>query len=274
MCRRAKRPNWRDDCDDHGHEVRKRLKAAMSLVSMAGLSGRLKSGGWQSTSGALADMWKATDLPDKSVREFCCETVCMEILLEAPMKAMSGKLGVLCQSRLFCNRMLFEKRQEPDLTNDELKEWAVQLFSACIHAAFDRGHSPERAAHACQRLVINMLCWRIGIVHQITIVMQRMRIDPLAIFPTSVGKDAVVHSTEPGEAHRCQPAEEALLHAPTFLYYLLNKACGDPWPVDPRATRLRSGTLHALQRGSWDGYLIALANCYGGASNRNDDALR
>lgn len=59
------------DGDDCGSEIRKKLKAAMSLVSMAGLDGRLKSGDWKTISDALVDVWKVTDLPDTHVREFC-----------------------------------------------------------------------------------------------------------------------------------------------------------------------------------------------------------
>lgn len=261
-----------DDSDDE-NVAHKKLKVAMSLVSMAGLNGRLLSGEWKSISDALAEVWKATDLPDKSVREFCCETVCVEMLISMPMKAMSGNLGLLCQSRLFCNRLLLEKRQEPELTHEKLTEWALQLFNGCVYAAFHHGHPPERAAHVCQRIVINLLRWKIGIVRQMITVLEGMRISPLRLFPTSVGDGAVFPSTTGPLLQRAQPAEEALRHAPTFLYYLLSKPYDGPWPEDPHAMRLRSGTLHALQRVSWQGYLIALANCYGGASNRNDDAL-
>ena len=257
--------------DDCGSEVRKKLRAAMSLVSMAGLDGRLKSGDFKSISDALVDVWKVTDLPDTHVREFCCETVCVEILRDTPMKAMCGKLGMLCQSRLFCNRLLAEKRQDLDLTDDDLKDWSVKLFTGCVYAAFHHGHPPDRAVHTCQRIVINMLRWKVGIVHQIVTVLEGMRISPFKIFPTSVGDGAIFPSTT-APLHRCQPAEEALRHAPTFLYYLLSKPYDGQWPEDPHAMRLRSGTLHALQRVSWQGYLIALANCYGGASNRNDGA--
>ena len=261
---------WDDD-DDCGSEVRKKLRAAMSLVSMAGLDGRLKEGDWKNISDALVDAWKVTDLPDVHVREFCCETVCVEMLRDAPMKAMCGKLGMLCQSRLFCNRLLAEKRQDLDLTDDDLKDWSVKLFTGCVYAAFHHGHSPDRAVHMCQRIVINMLRWNVGIVHQIVTVLEGMRINPYTLFPTSVGDGAIFPSA--GELHRSQPAEEALRHAPTFLYYLLSRSYDGLWPEDPHAMRLRSGTLHALQRVSWQGYLIALANCYGGARNRNDNAL-
>jgi hypothetical protein len=267
-------PTLEDDSDDDqcGSEVRKKLKAAMSLVSMAGLDGRLKSGDWKAISDALVDVWKVADLPDTHVREFCCETVCVEILCGTPMKAMGGNLGLLCQSRLFCNRLLSEKRQEPNLTNDDLKEWSVKLFTGCVYAAFHHGHPPDRSVHVCQRIVINMLRWKIGIVHQIVTVLEGMRISPFTLFPTSVGDGAIFPSTtEP--LHRSHPAEEALRHAPTFLYYLLSKPYDGLWPEDPHAMRLRSGTLHALQRVSWQGYLIALANCYGGASSRNNEAL-
>ena len=263
-----------DDDSDGGNEVCKKLKVAMSLVSMAGLNGRLLDGDWKSIGDALVDVWKATDLPDKSVRDFCCETVCVELLVATPMKAMCGKLGLLCQSRLFCDRLLLEKRQEPNLTHEDLTEWALQLFNGCVYAAFHHGHPPERAAHICQRIVINMLRWKIGIVLQIITVLRRMLVKPLTIFPTSIGEGAIFPSAASGALHWSQPAEEALRHAPTFLYYLLGKTYDEPWPIDPHAMRLRSGTLHALQRVSWDGYLIALANCYGGASNRNDGALR
>ena len=261
-----------EDDDDDGSEIRKKLKAAMSLVSMAGLDGRLKSGDFKSISDALVDAWKVTDLPDVHMREFCCETVCIELLRDTPMKAMCGKLGLLCQSRLFCNRLLAEKRQAPGLTNDDLKEWALSLFNGCVYAAFHHGHPPDRAVHVCQRVVINLLRWKIGIVRQIIAVLEGMRVTPLRLFPTSVGDGAIFPSTT-GPLHRSQPAEEALRHAPTFLYYLLSEPYDGPWPEDPHAMRLRSGTLHALQRISWQGYLIALANCYGGASNRNNGAL-
>ena len=261
-----------DDDDNDGSEVRKKLKVAMSLVSMAGLDGRLKSGDFKSISDALVDVWKVTDLPDVHVREFCCETVCIEMLRDTPMKAVHGNLGLLCQSRLFCNRLLAEKRQAPGLTNDGLQEWAMQLFNGCVYAAFHHGHPPDRAVHVCQRIVINLLRWKIGIVRQMIAVLEGMRVSPFVLFPTSVGDRAIFPSTT-GPLHRSQPAEEALRHAPTFLYYLLSKPYDVPWPEDPHAMRLRSGTLHALQRVSWQGYLIALANCYGGASNRNDDAL-
>lgn len=260
------------DDDDDGNEVRKKLKAAMSLVSMAGLNGRLLDGDWKSIGDALVDVWKATDLPDKSVRDFCCETVCVELLITTPMKAMCGKLGLLCQSRLFCNRLLAEKRQAPGLSDDELQEWALQLFNGCVYAAFHHGHTPESAAHVCQRVVINLLRWKIGIVRQMITVLEGMRVSPSTLFSTSIGDGAIFPSTT-GPLHRSQPAEEALRHAPTFLYYLLGKPASGPWPEDPHAMCLRSGTLHALQRVSWQGYLIALANCYGGAINRNDGAL-
>jgi hypothetical protein len=268
--------NESDDADNDAHggsAVRKKLKTAMSLVGMAGLNGRLTSGDWKSISEALLAVWKTTDnLPDKRVREFCCETVCIELLSATPFKAMSSNLGLLCQSRLFCNRLLNEKRQEPHLANNDLKNWAVELFTSCVHAAYHQGHPPDRSAYLCQRIVINMLRWRIGIVHQIVTVLEGMRISPLAIFPTSIGDGAIFPSTTV-PLHRIQPAEEALRHAPTFLYYLLSKPYGGLWPVDPHAMRLRSGTLHALQRVSWQGYLIALANCHGGASNRNHGEL-
>lgn len=266
-----------DECerDNCGSEVRKRLKAAMSLVGMAGLNGRLLDGDWKSISDALVDVWKATDFTNKSVRDFCCETVCVELLITTPTKAMCGNLGVLCQSRLFCDRLLFEKRREPNLAHEDLTEWALQLFKGCVHAAFHHGHPPERAAFLCQRVVINLLRWNIGIVRQIITVLEAMRVTPFTIFPTSIGEDAILPSSAaPDELHQCQPAEEALRHAPTFLYYLLGKPYDGPWPEDPHAMRLRSGTLHALQRVSWNGFLIALANCYGGASNRNNAALR
>ena len=261
-----------DDDSDGGNEVCKKLKVAMSLVSMAGLNGRLLDGDWKSIGDALVDVWKATDLPDKSVRDFCCETVCVELLITTPMKATCGKLGLLCQSRLFCNRLLAEKRQAPGLSDDELQEWALQLFNGCVYAAFHHGHTPERAAHVCQRVVINLLRWKIGIVRQMITVLEGMRVSPSTLFSTSIGDGAIFPSTT-GPLHRSQPAEEALRHAPTFLYYLLGKPASGPWPEDPHAMCLRSGTLHALQRVSWQGYLIALANCYGGASNRNDGAL-
>lgn len=252
-----------DSEDDPESPMRKKLRGAMSLVDMAGLDGRLTSGEYKSLGEALHSVWKGTQTLDTSVGNFGCESVCIELLVTAPALTMSGKLGLLCRHRLFCNRLLHEKRQQSGLTEVKLAEWAASLFSGCLVAVFAAEEMTPDLAHTVLRsILLNMLRWQIGIVHQLTNVLNVSKVKAATLFPTSVGNGAVFPSFANAREHVPQPAEEALSLAPEFIYYLVGKTFGTPWPVNPYANRLRSGTIHSLQRVTWDGYLIAIANCY------------
>lgn len=249
--------------EDSESPMRKKLRGAMSLVDMAGLDGRLTSGEYKDIGEALHSVWKVTQSLDTSVGNFGCESVCIELLLTAPMLTVSGKLGLLCRHRLFCNRLLHEKRQQPGVTEDKLAEWAVSLFSGCVVSAFaSEWIAPDLAHTVLQAILLNMLRWQIGIVQQLTNVLNVAKVEAATLFPTSIGDGATFPSFANAREHVPQPAEEALRLAPTLLYYLVGKKYGTPWPVNPHANRLRSGTIHALQRVTWDGYLIAIANCH------------
>ena len=243
--------------------MRKKLRGAMSLVDMAGLDGRLTSGEYKGIGEALHSVWKGTQKLDTRVGNFGCESVCIELLVAAPALTMSGKLGLLCRHRLFCNRLLHEKRQQPGLTEDRLEKWAVSLFSGCVVAVLAAQNMPSDLAHTVlQAILLNMLRWQIDIVPQLTSVLNKAKVEAVKLFPTSVGNCAIFPSVGNLREHVSQPAEEALSLAPTFLYYLVGKPFGTPWPVNPHANHLRSGTIHSLQRVTWDGYLIAIANCH------------
>lgn len=248
--------------EDSESPIRKKLRGAMSLVDMAGLDGRLTSGEYKNIGEALHSVWKGTRMLDTSVSNFGCESVCIELLLSTPTRAMSGKLGMLCRHRLFCNRLLHEKQQEQGITHEILMEWATQLFAGCVVAAFCVEEVPELAHQVLQSIVLNLLRWQIGIVQPMTKVLKAMKVEAGALFPTSIGDGATFPSFANAREHVPQPAEEALRLAPTFVYYLVGKKYGTPWPINPHANRLRSGTIHSLQRVTWDGYLIEIANCH------------
>ena len=254
--------------------ARKKLKGAMDLVSMAGLDGRFSDLEFKSLSDALMGVWKLPQIQDANVANFGYESVCIELLVQSPLRALSGKLGILCQHRLFCDRLLCERRMYGNGRLVDLQRWALELFASVMSVIAIVEPDPVRASSMRTKVLLNFLRWQIGIVDELASVLREMEIEPKELFPTSIGPDAILPSQRRVSLHLPQPAEMALRYAPTFVFWILGKDPKDrTWPVNPSARRLRSGTLHALDDVTWDGYLIEIANCHGGDRNKNDRCL-
>ncbi len=276
MRRRARDPDNDDDADlaSDAAFARKKLKGAMDLVSTAGLDGRFSDLEFKSLSEALMSVWKLPQLQDTNVTNFGYESVCIELLVQSPLRALSGKLGILCQHRLFCDRLLCERRMYGNGRLVDLQRWALELFASVMSVIAIVEPDPVRASSMRTKVLLNFLRWQIGIVDELASVLREMEIEPKELFPTSIGPDAILPSQRRVSFHLPQPAEMALRFAPTFVFWILGKDPKDrTWPVNPAARRLRSGTLHALDDVTWDGYLIEIANCHGGDRNKNDRCL-
>jgi hypothetical protein len=254
--------------------ARKKLKGAMDLVSMAGLDGRFSDMEFKSLGDALLAVYKLPQLQDANVVEFGYQSVCIELLVQSPLRALSGKLGLLCQNRLFCDRLLCERRVYGNGRLLDLQRWGLELFASVLSAISIVEPNVEIASSMRTNVLLNLLRWQIGLVDGLASVLSKMDIKPKDLFSTSMGPGAILPSQSLVSLHLPQPAELALRFAPTFLFWILGK---DPkvntWPVNPAARRLRSGTLHALDDVTWDGYLIEIANCHGGEGNQNDRCL-
>lgn len=254
--------------------ARKKLRGAMDLVSIAGLDGRLTDLEFKSLSDALMAVYKLPQLQDANVADFGYESVCIELLVQSPLRALSGKLGLLCQHRLFCDRLLCERRMYGNGRLVDLQRWGLELFASVMSAISIVEPNVEIASSMRTKVLLNFLRWQIGLVDGLASVLRELEIEPKDLFPTSIGLDAILPSQRRVSLHLPQPAEMALRFAPTFLFWILGKDPKDrTWPLNPAARRLRSGTLHALDDVTWDGYLIEIANCHGGERNQNDRCL-